>query len=259
MANERSDEKRVRICFVICPIGAAGSDDRKRSDKLLKHIIAPVCKATGYKVERADKMPNPGIITNQIVEHLLDADLVVADLTGKNPNVFYELGVRHVTGKPFVQLIHEKADVPFDIANVRTITYSLDVDGIKPTAEELRSAIDWINENPSKIVNPVLLARNTGVLLSRENTTEQSIGQMMTLLSSMSKLIEDIKSDTRQVGKCVWTIDDLKSALNNIESLVRRIDVPDLDTSSIESDISSIERDISSIEADIRDIKKSVQ
>ena len=212
-----SKKKTLRKkCFVICPIGAAHSEDRKRSDQLLKHIVSPVCSDLGYEVLRSDKLPDPGVITNQIMDLLVNAELVIADLTGRNPNVFYELGVRHCTGKPFVQLMFEKADVPFDIANVRTLTYSLDLDTFDLAKQELRVAIEWIQKNPEKVVNPVLLAKNVGTLLGGTDT-DQTFAQMMTLLMQISGDVVEIQ---RKTHSTVWDVDDVKGSVEDVESSV---------------------------------------
>lgn len=68
-------------------------------------------------------MASPGQITRQIIEELITSDLVIADLTDHNPNVFYELAIRHATRKPVVQITHTKDIIPFDVANQRTISY----------------------------------------------------------------------------------------------------------------------------------------
>lgn len=84
-------QEKDKICFVIAPIGEEGSDIRRRSDQVFKHIIAPAAKDCGYETIRADKISEPGIITSQVILHLVEDALVIADLTGRNPNVFYEL------------------------------------------------------------------------------------------------------------------------------------------------------------------------
>ncbi|MEO0500830.1 MAG: hypothetical protein AAF205_09785, partial [Pseudomonadota bacterium] len=100
-----NDPQRA-TCFVISPIGKADSDTRKRSDKLLKYVISPVLENRGYHVERADKISEPGIITNQIVNKIVECDILVADLSELNPNVFYELAIRHGLKKPFIHIIN---------------------------------------------------------------------------------------------------------------------------------------------------------
>ena len=84
-------EKLQNNCFVICPIGEPKTEIRIRSDKVYKFIINPVIeKLDGYdlKVIRADKISSPGVITDQIIQHLLEDILVIADLSDSNPNVF---------------------------------------------------------------------------------------------------------------------------------------------------------------------------
>src|SRR5690242_1093880 len=94
-----------RLCFVISEIGEENSEIRRRADDVLKYVIAPAAIDCGYEDPvRADQLPDPGIITSQIIQYLVESPLVVADLTGRNPNVFYELAVRHATGKPVVQM-----------------------------------------------------------------------------------------------------------------------------------------------------------
>jgi len=72
---EKNQEKK--ICFVISPIGEEGSETRERSDQVLKHIITVSVEQLGYEVIRADKISEPGIITTQIIEHIVDAELVI--------------------------------------------------------------------------------------------------------------------------------------------------------------------------------------
>ena len=92
-------------CFVICPIGDKNSPTRDWSDLIFECIIKPVTEKKGYKTFRASDLAEPGIITSQIVQNLIDSDLVIADLTFGNPNVFYELAIRHFTKKPCIHMI----------------------------------------------------------------------------------------------------------------------------------------------------------
>ena len=102
-----------KTCFVIAPIGEPESDTRSRSDLVLRHIIRPAVEAKGYKAIRADEISEPGIITSQVIQHVVDDSLVIADLTERNPNVFYELAVRHVFRRPPIQIIERREDIPF--------------------------------------------------------------------------------------------------------------------------------------------------
>jgi hypothetical protein len=97
-----ADEAKDLTCFVISPIGdrdadASSPERRIYEDALqvLEEVIQPACAGFGIPVVRADRISRPGEITEQIYRHLRDAHLVIADLTGANPNVMYELGLRH--------------------------------------------------------------------------------------------------------------------------------------------------------------------
>jgi len=113
--------KQHKRCFIISPIGTTGSIIRDRSDKLLQYVFKPVCKEKGFITLRADEIQRAGMITKQIIEELLRADLVIADLSGQNPNVYYELAIRHFVGLPSIQLVSDKEKLPFDVSHVRTI------------------------------------------------------------------------------------------------------------------------------------------
>ena len=104
-----------KLCFVISPIGDQDSETRKRSDQVLRHVVRPAADICGYMAVRADEIDKPGIITSQVIQHVVNDDLVVADLTESNPNVFYELAIRHALKKPLVQIIRKGEAIPFDV------------------------------------------------------------------------------------------------------------------------------------------------
>jgi hypothetical protein len=110
-------------CFFIAPIGSDGSPERMRSDGVLKFIVDRAAKELGLTAVRADQIADPGQITLQIIDHILGARAVVADVTGLNPNVFYELAVRHTAHLPVVIVAEKGCALPFDIAQMRTIFF----------------------------------------------------------------------------------------------------------------------------------------
>lgn len=111
-----------RECFFAAPIGDEGTEGRRRSDQVRDYIVTPAVVALGLEVVRADAIAEPGSVTSQVLEHVIHAKAVVADLTDNNPNVYYELAIRHCAHKPVV-LISETA-LPFDLVSERTIFFS---------------------------------------------------------------------------------------------------------------------------------------
>lgn len=132
----------LKICFYVAPIGERDSEARKHSDLILASLVEPALAELGLKVVRADAIETPGVITKQIIEHIAKARLVVADLSFHNPNVFYELALRHATRKPVLHLIRVLDRIPFDLDQFRTI--KIDTGGLYsfvPQIETYRAEI----------------------------------------------------------------------------------------------------------------------
>jgi hypothetical protein len=145
-----------RTCFVICPIGDEGSDVRKRSDVVLSQLIEPAVDPFGFKVTRADQDRTPGIITVKVIRAVLEADLVVADLVDLNPNVLYELAVRHASRRPVVHMCPKGQALPFDIAQFDTVFYTTELADRATTLQQLTAAVHGIDEG-RPTANPVSL------------------------------------------------------------------------------------------------------
>ena len=103
-------------------------------DNLYREVIRPVCEKSGFQVQRADDVFRPGIILQDIINGLLDSDVVIAEISPSNANVFYELGYAHALDKPTVLLARRGGDLPFDISGYRVIFYD-DTIGGKPEVE----------------------------------------------------------------------------------------------------------------------------
>jgi len=141
-----------KIVFVITPIGDEGSEARKHSDMMLKHLLDPVFEEFQMQAVRADKIEKSGLITKQVFEHLAYSRLCVADLSFNNPNAFYELGVRHVIKRPTIQMIRKGDRIPFDVAQGRTIT--VDTSDVYTVMDRLESARRELREHVRCALSP---------------------------------------------------------------------------------------------------------
>jgi hypothetical protein len=131
-----------KICFYVTPIGAPASPERQHSDLFLSAIVEPALEEFGLKVVRADQIAQPGLITSQIIEHVVKSRLVVADLSYHNANVFYELCLRHACRLPTVQIIRVGDPIPFDLNQVRTIQIDMtSIFTLVPQLETYKSEI----------------------------------------------------------------------------------------------------------------------
>lgn len=150
-----------KVCFVISTIKEDGSDQRKHADMIFNQYVDRALTGTDLKAVRADKIGDPGMISKQIIEYILKAKLVVADLSFHNPNVFYELALRHVTGKPTVHMTRTQDKPPFDVGNFRAIT--IDTTSVETAVmqldtlrAEIATAITKALANGESRDNPIL-------------------------------------------------------------------------------------------------------
>jgi hypothetical protein len=148
------------ICFYISPIGEDESEHRQHADLFLGSIVEPTLEEFGLKVVRADKIGKPGMITAQIIEHVIRSRLVVADLSYHNPNVFYELCLRHVCRLPTVQIIRKTDKIPFDLDQFRTIRIDTTsiftmVPNLQSYKAEIATQVRMALKDPDSADNPV--------------------------------------------------------------------------------------------------------
>ncbi len=128
-------------CFIISPLGTDDSETRRKADGLINSVLKPILTAAGYKVIAPHEIDTPGSITRQVIQHLLEDELIIANLTELNPNVMYELAVRHAKRLPVVCLVERGTKLPFDIATERTIFYDNDMAGVEILKPKLTKAI----------------------------------------------------------------------------------------------------------------------
>ncbi len=166
-APAREAAPRQRRCFVITPIGDHGTATRRAADGLTDDVIAPALRELDFEVTVAHRITAPGSITSQVIEHLLDDELVVANVTGLNPNVMYELALRHATAKPVVTLAERGTTLPFDIKDERMIEFTNDIAGGAELRSMLRSTVESIPLG-APADNPIYRVRQVQVLRAVE-------------------------------------------------------------------------------------------
>lgn len=144
--------KEKKTCFVISPIGPIGSNIRIQSDKVYNNLILQSIDKEKFDIERADLIDRSGIAMNMIFEKIERSDLIIADITDGNPNVFYELAIRHATRLPCIVIGSHETIVPFDIGGVSVIYYNLlSIESVFDSIAKLKRAVDnflFSSENP---------------------------------------------------------------------------------------------------------------
>ena len=128
------------FAFVLMPFS-------KDFDDAFDLAIRPACDAAGAYAERVDKQIFTGSILERVYNQIAKADLVVADMSERNSNVFYEVGYAHALGKTTLLLTRNAEDIPFDLKHYPHIVYA---DRLTDLRRELEQRVRWHLENPEK-------------------------------------------------------------------------------------------------------------
>lgn len=197
----------MKTCFVVSPIGDVGSAIRINADKLFKYIISPVCKSCGFEPVRVDQINDSDSITQTIIDKLLSSELVIADISGHNPNVFYEMGYRKCTDKPIIHLKKQGESIPFDVNTVRTFEYDLtDLDNVEETKKRLEQTIETFSfENQDDTLGQDEEA-------NKQTFTQGILTMLYQIQDSITELKEQVnKKDTETIQAIMQT------SLNNVK------------------------------------------
>ncbi len=115
--SDKKDDENKEIAFVIMPF-------KDPFDNYYSTLIRPVIKSSGLRPLRVDEIPGPTQIISDIWTSINKSKFIIAELTTKNPNVMYELGLCHAINKPVIMLSQTLDDVPFDLKSYRCIIYN---------------------------------------------------------------------------------------------------------------------------------------
>jgi hypothetical protein len=216
-------------CFVIMPFGDPKEDPEKarKLELIYSEFIKPSVESIyipgkpdeTISCHRADKTARPGEVITHIIENLVSADIVIADLSGRSPNVFYELGVRHSVNNNTILISDNLDDVPFDLRGLRTITYKWDPEQMLKLQRLLKDAITEILNEPDKIDNPVrrhLYNREIDKLIRQPAPPGYDV--IKNILNEMSSLKKAFGEQTSEIRDIISRITIEKAPnLNNLK------------------------------------------
>lgn len=199
-----------KTCFVVMAIGGQSVGDAQVSAETLKdtyeNFLRPAILAAdnALEVTRADVVTSQGTITTDILTRLMHSDLVVVDITYPNPNVFYELGMRHAcrTGTILVREQTAPSLAPFDVSHQRYIPYEKSVGGIPKLTDQFRERLSWFKANPSTPDNHLLEhAKN-----SKFNFPQYGAEVTQRQEEGLSEIIEAVVASEGMMGSLIDAI-----------------------------------------------------
>lgn len=235
MPLQKTPNPHPKKCFVVTAIGETGTDTRYNADNVLKHLINPICEELNIEVIRVDQESATGDITQSILNHLIQDDLVIADMTGHNPNAFYELGYRQALGLPLVPIISKDERLPFDVAGYRTVFYSLHVAEIDKSKESLKAMIQsfsnfQMKEQEGQLSDFDSINQKLDEILKYTHNEE--------IIDRLDKILDNTKLNT--VPNSMLGAHDILKATSNITSKLNFTDSNLINSQARPSSLSNI-------------------
>ena len=117
-------------------------------NELYDDVIVPVCKSLGLAPVRGDETFGPGVIIADIAQKIIEAKVVIADITPANPNVYYEVGYAHALNKPTILVAEKDTKLPFDVSPYRVLFYENSIGGKRKVEDGLIKHLKSIQATP---------------------------------------------------------------------------------------------------------------
>ncbi len=223
-----------KTCFVVMAIGKqhVGTNivDEAKLKEIYENLIRPaiLLADSTLDVKRADEVEAQGTVTTDILTRLMHNDLVVVDITYPNPNVFYELGVRHAcrTGTIIIRDKSAPALAPFDVGHQRYISYEEKLGGEKALAAQLHERMEWYKLNPVTPDNHLLEhAKNSkynfpqyGQEIAQQR--QEGIGELVRAIVGSEAIMATLLEFVEQQGNAPPMVKELITAARQDPSAV---------------------------------------
>ena len=208
-----SEENKPKPCFVIMPISDQPQYPAGHFNKIYEQIIVPAVKEAGFEPVRADSNQICDSIMQKILKNLVECDMAICDLSSRNPNVMYELGIRQAYGKKVVLIQDDATDKIFDVAGINTVFYKRDrlYENVIKAKDDIANAIKETYANGSFSLMSIANLENATVDNSKIDGVVLARLMMQSIYSKLDAMEDSIRllSNTQNVS------DELNCGLNN--------------------------------------------
>lgn len=213
--------EKKKNCFVIMPISDMEGYDSGHFGRVYEHLIKPACIEAGLEPVRADEVKNTNFIVLDILKRILQSDMAICDLSGRNPNVLYELGIRQAFNLPVTLIKDKKTKDIFDIQALRFVEYNetLRIDHIKNDIENVKIGLLETFDSDGKDINSIVqllgihaAERPKKVEISKE--TELILNAILNIGNRIKALEDDrLQSSVGELNKLAF-----RAAIHSVAS-----------------------------------------
>ncbi len=199
-----------KVCFVIMPFSDPEGYEKGHFKKIYEQIFKPAIEDAGYTAFRMDENSESTLIQAKIYNHLINEPMVLCDLSSKNPNVLYELGIRHAYDKPVVLVQEEGQSHIFDIAGLTTVSYRKNrlYDEVVQDQKNITEAIKQTANAQNNYSVMSLVNLNPAMLDSKNGITKED--KLEILISDLSRKMNRFEEhiSREQLSNKSMTIDN---------------------------------------------------
>lgn len=186
----------ARRAFVIMPFSKTKTCTEAQWTEIFLHVFKPAVESCGYSCERA--LPTTGSLIKSVIQDIAYSRIVIADITDRNANVFYELGVRHAVSKRTIMVTQALEHVPSDLRGHWSLVYSVTPSGVAEFKKEIARLIAEFDRDPEKNDSPVsefLDREKTGIrqFVDRDNIKKISglFTELTAIINTLNEAIEN--------------------------------------------------------------------
>lgn len=188
-------------CFVMMPFSTPQGYEEGHFQRIYDQIIMPAVKEAGFEPVRVDKNILSTDIVTKIFQGLTECDMAICDLSSKNPNVLYELGIRQAYNKPVLLIKDEKTEHIFDVGGLTTLQYNSNrlYENVVEARENICRALKEHVNNSENVIN-IIRGRLGGNFQASEIPTSEGMDNDDRILSLLKSLIDDVDSMKQQIN-----------------------------------------------------------
>lgn len=230
--DKNSDKEKTtgKRCFVMMPFSDQGDYPKGHFTKVYEQIFAPAIIKAGYTPYRVDENTISDSIIDKIFEGVQNCEMALCDLSNRNPNVLYELGLRQAYNKPVVLVKDEKTENIFDVSAISTISYSSNrlYENVVEAQEKICESLKSTGEGKDTTLIQFVRAKEASyenIKVNKDDTVNimlQSIMKELQRLNATQR--NDSKADTEETmvariyidEKDLVTTDDIKDLTNDL-------------------------------------------
>lgn len=221
--EKKSSEEKPKICFIIMPIADVSSYDNGHFLRVYNHLIKPACEQAGFIPVRADDVSSSHMIVVDILKKIVESDLAICDLSARNPNVLYELGLRQAFNKKTVLIKDNRTENIFDVQGFRYAGYdsSLRIDNVKNEVSKLANALSETYNATDDINSIVQLLKIEPAKIEQKTELSASDTVLFRAITELTNKVESLslykpgflsgstkKSSVSFLDKPVWLRSD---------------------------------------------------